>query len=213
MILLEFIRIYNKLTEEMGFVKLIKVYEHNGVGDFNFTSEFIYGSDIFMRETYRLEKLVDINSLPDYNKFIMNKKGEIFTTPTGLIVQKYFYLNYGNIDNVYVHRFENVVNVEKLNLLNKYIRFILLIKKKHHLPRPISYIIILALCELYFADIKYYTCSVCGFYLDKDKLCDKCDRCSTCNWMVDKDDECSNCKVKVCSNCSIGGECEKCTFN
>lgn len=203
MILLEFIRIYNKLTEEMGFVKLIKVYEHSGVEDFNFTSEFIYGSDIFMRETYRLEKLVDINGLPDYNKFIMNKKGEIFTTPTGLIVQKYFYLNYGNVNNVYVHRFENVVNVEKLNLLNKYIRFILLIKKKHHLPRPISYIIILALCELYFADIKYYTCSACGFYLDKDKLCDKCDRCNTCNRVINYENEYEFCGAGICSNCYI----------
>ena len=220
--ILKYISIYNILTHKTGTVKLILISKiYNLSAKIKFSSEYVYGPGISNKllkqllnfpgtgNYNKLNKLTDINELPDYYKFIMNKSGEIFTTPTGLIVYKYFYLFRPGFENCteYMH---NMVIADYLNLFSKRIKFILLIKKKYHLPRPVTYLIILALCELYFADIEKYACHKCGYYLNEIKLCEKCDYCNYCYNIRKENLFCINCGLNICSECWLGAKCKSC---
>jgi hypothetical protein len=131
----KYIRIYNKLSKRLGIVEL---YFVKRIKPIKFSSEYIYGPYVYSDEDTEfreLEKLTDINEEPDYIKFIMDKEGNVFTTPTGLVAHKYFYLEYYYTkddpeDSDWPLRVGKVVYIEFIKLFGKKIKIIFMLKKK-----------------------------------------------------------------------------------
>ena len=230
--MLKYIRIYNELTRIMGIIKLILI---GCVDPLDFSTEYAYGPYIyskflaeFLAESYddeplidtvenykELKKITDINELPDFCKFIMNKSGEVFTTPVGLIAHKYFYLENTKYETdnplcQWGYSMDNVVYSENSDLFGKRIKLIFLIKKKYNLPRPITYLIILSLCELYFKKAKKYVCPSCNDVLNYDWLCNYCDYCRNCKSVLDEKYKCDECEFIFCAKCMDDKYCFSC---
>lgn len=164
--MLKYVYIYNEITRIMGIVKLIYA---GRLTVSKFKSKYVYGPSIYSsfvecdirnKGFKGIRKLTDINDLPDYKKFIMDNGGYVYTTPTGYITSMYFYVSPGLKDD---YKVEKRIILIKTDYLGKRLKFLFQIKKKFGLPRPVLYLIILALCEEYFKDCHEYICHRCDY--------------------------------------------------
>ena len=126
---------------------------------------YINGSDKIFYDYYSTNRISEINEFPNYYKFIANRKGEIFATPTGEMV-KYYYLETGEFKHDHFSSFIKTINIIDFidkNLFSKCIKAVFLLKKKYKLPRFITYKIILNLCVLCVCYTEKYYCLICGY--------------------------------------------------
>ena len=83
-------------------------------------------------------------------------------------------------------------------------------KNRFIIPRNIIYLILIKICRLHIIDNNKYTCKNCYEFLNKDKLCVKCDEvCDLCEKST-KDTilECIICGRFICNNCKGLGYCQ-----
>lgn len=220
----KYIEIYDRLTKIMGIVELIYVKKQaisiNDFGDYNYIfGPYLAKSCVFNDEAnaysfYKTNDVAKINEFPNYYKFIANRNGEVFTTPTGNLIQHYFlkidnFSSARDYSNFYEEIEDRVLDLDDKEFFSKCIRAVFLIKKKYKLPRPIANIIILKLCIVHFQNTEKYYCD-CDEFIGYSDVCENCDVCSNCGTITDYKNYCRSCQMQVCNDCYTGEYCEEC---
>jgi hypothetical protein len=159
----------------------------------------ICGLDLYKK----LRNVNEIMNLKDYDKFMMNSAGEIFTTITGFIFMKYYYLKddletFPKSDKFFKH-VERKATTRSQKFPIKFI-YLFMIMKKNALPRPVFYMILFELSKLHLRDenCEKYTCSKCEAVLNSEKLCKSCDICNFCYEPHNRLYVCKLCDTNYC---------------
>ena len=130
---------------------------------------------------YIVKNINDVNLFPDYDKFIMNSKGEIYTTLTGFYYLNYYYLHtnydFNNDMELLQQNYINSRMIQRTSDTMNLIKFVYLfiIGKERKLPRFIIYLIIMEFCELNFYKYTKCICKMCG-----NLNCDDGHECCVC---------------------------------
>lgn len=197
--------IYCKLTrlKYSNFIKCNCDLETDKNGNVLKKKEKHFCKNYFYKETNNAS---DVNAMQDFNKFIMDKSGNIYTTATGLVFLKYYYL--GRRDEIHEELYTkhldlilHTVHLKNNDLFCKNVRTIFLLKKKHKLPRFITYMVILHLCKLFLSSSYNYKLSSKSLNY----------RCGVCCALDKKMYECDTCGVNYCRNCAYNKNfCNRC---
>lgn len=167
-----------------------------------------------------IKDMKNINDELDFNKFIMDHTGKIYTTITGLYYLQNYYLSVNkNIElydnDGYYQFFDRTVKFNG-DALRGDIRWLYLIKReyKYHLSKYVWYLIILELCKLHlYANKKNkYMCPTCDNVLifnenvtdqviKLGKYCIDCNNCNNCNYLYKSLYSCNKCNDNVCKHC------------
>lgn len=204
----KYILIYDALTRMMGIIDLIFICKAS-IPPQNFGGyKYLYGPYITVlgifgdkdntHDCYQTNNILVLNESPIRDKFIINRNGEIFATPTSKLME-FFYLEKkdADYDNFSDEFDDNIIYYKPgINLFSKCIRAVFLIKKKYNLPRPIAHLIILKLCSLHFNNTDKYYCSNCEEFKG-NKLCSTCYSCDICGTTV-ANIMCYTCKNSIC---------------
>ena len=219
----KYIRIYNRLTKVMGITKLIWLLTVKPSKRIKYIKKYIYGSYVYYKLTgncdkdYNFYKFTDnaasINKFEDYNKFIMDSTGNIYTTLTGMIFLKFYYLEDGDTKSSYDESID-LYNIKLKNddLFRGDIKIAFLIKKKYKLPKFITYLIILKICEAHLNFKHVKDCVKCGYQFI-NKKCHICKICYTCRTLNNVVYECSQCEGFYCNKCICDEICDICYKN
>lgn len=164
-------------------------------------------------------KIESINERPQYDRFIMDVNHNIFTTPTGLIMLKYYYLDEGIVFKEGC--FKDYLDAKTLHrdafdiLAKKDIRAAFQIKKKYKMPRFVIYLIIIEICKLHFKNSAKYICKNCD-HPTFNEYCSECEDEFCCVFCNSENNllNCDKCGDLICDDCtcsSIGRYCFDCT--
>jgi hypothetical protein len=190
----KYIKIFNILSRLLGSVELIYLFRLKPPKKINFNNGAIYGLYIYCkvikgndlitcsREHKVTNNILDLNHCEDYEKFIMDEKGNVFTTLTGSIFLNQYMLI--EKDKPYNHNIDCVkVLLKKNNLLRGDVVIVFKLKKKFGLPKNLAYLILLELSKLHL--IIKNECTSCSEKI-LGKYCHICDVCYSCKLFSDK---------------------------
>jgi hypothetical protein len=175
----------------MGIVELKKIGETDSIS-IPFSKKYMFGSGIYILKELRIEEeafqfiesdnIGDINTVPDYAKFILDKNLDIYATPTSELFYSHFYLM---VDNYSFESFaeefiENkVISISRPELLTREIFTIIMCLKIFKVPHFVVKLILIELCKLNFKDADDYYCNKCNT-LKIDGCCTYCLPCKKC---------------------------------
>lgn len=203
-----YVTIYRIVAELTGTVELKRIDNQIYIGIIPVNYEYLFGPHYFQKDCEYIETndIRDVNKYPDYYHVIINKKGEIFTTPTGHVLINYYYLEdfkFLRKDCPIEYRLERISIHTHKHLLRNDLKYIFKLKKKYKLPRPIAYKIILEICKLHFLNSKKYRCGMCiGVRKNKSFIyCQSCCTCCTCKKPNNNCSYCPDCGEAACPDC------------
>lgn len=220
----KYIRLYNEIMKITRFAnELIKLGEIQVPKKFCGEEKYMIGPYVkFLLDGsgfnlhYELTNdAADINKMEDYNKYIMNRDGEVFTTPTGLIARSFYYLEDPNKFIPYYLHHNNVdelvvVYLKKKNLLRGDIKTAFLLKYKYKIPKFILYKILIELSHLHINNLEPNLCDKCKISIHKENKCHDCNVCLFCKTFNNIIYNCISCNDTMCRRCKIEGLCEYC---